>query len=212
VVKEGEIYHLGLRFLDLGEYVQTRKCGYRLAEKAVYDLSDETDEECEFVSENNGQGIIVHESHHPENKFEGANDQTYKSSTVVGTYFHLHNHAAGKAILAELSDERIEEIIDQWGLPGNTDNTITRVDELWNELERIREQGISYSDEEFTQGLREVARRVNDPNGDCIGALAVLAPRYRMSNDRFRNDIPEILRESVDELEAEIETRYLDDF
>ncbi|MFC6722960.1 IclR family transcriptional regulator [Halobium palmae] len=212
VVKEGEIYHLGLRFLDLGEYVQARKYGYRLAKTAVYELSEEINEECEFLAENNGQGIIVHESHHPENKFEGTNSRTYKDSTVVGTYFHLHNHAAGKAILAELTNDEIETIVDKWGLPANTDHTITTTDELWDELEKIREQGLAFSDEEFTEGLREVARRVENPNGDCIGALAVIAPRYRMSDSRFKHEVPEKLREQVDSLEAQIEAGYLDDF
>jgi DNA-binding IclR family transcriptional regulator len=212
VVKEGEVYHLGLRFLNFGEYVQTRKCGYRFAEQAVYDLSEEVGEECEFIAENNGQGIIVHESHHPENKFEGTHDQAYASETVVGSYFCLHNHAAGKAILAELSEDRIEKIIDDWGLPANTEHTITTVDELRNELDDIRERGFAFSDEEYTEGLREVARRVKDPTGRCIGALAIIAPRYRMDDPRFQQEIPDILGEHVDELESKIEAHYLDDF
>lgn len=211
ITREGEHYHIDLKFLNLGEYARSRKCGYRLVEDTIYELHDEVNEECEFIVENAGRGILVYESYHPESQYEGNSVATYKDSATVGTYFRLHNHAAGKAILAALSDERIEEIIEQWGLPPRTDRTITTRDELRDELDAIREQKIAYSDEEFARGLREVARCVTDPLGNCVGALAVIGPTYRMTDSKFTREIPDLLEDHVTTLETKIEAEYLDD-
>jgi DNA-binding IclR family transcriptional regulator len=212
LVKEGEIYHIDIKFLHLGEYARSRKCGYRLAKNTIHELSDETNQECEFIVESDGRGILVYESYHPESEFPGASGRFNVDSNHVGSYFQLHNHAAGKAILAELPDERVEEIVDRWGLPPKTRNTITTEEELWDELEQIREQGISFADEEFAKGLREVAMCVNNPDGTCLGAIAVIAPTYRIGDEKFTQHLPTQLEKHVSELEDTIEDEFLSDF
>jgi len=212
VVKEGELYCIDIKFLHFGEYARGRKCGYRLTKNALHELSGETNEECEFIVENDGRGMLVHESYHPESKFPDASGRFGADSNHIGSYFHLHNHAAGKAILAELPDKRVEEIVDRWGLPPKTRNTITTREELWDELEQIRAEGISYSDEEFAKGLREVAMCVNNPDGTCLGAIAVIAPAYRIDDEKFIEDLPRQLEKYVSNLEAAIGEEYLSDF
>lgn len=44
----------------------------------------------------------------------------------VGRYFYMHNSANGKVMLARVSDDRVTEILNQWGLPAVTENTIRR--------------------------------------------------------------------------------------
>jgi DNA-binding IclR family transcriptional regulator len=212
VVKQGELYCIDIKFLHFGEYARARKCGYRLSKSTLHELSDETNEECEFIVENDGRGMLVHESYHPESRFQDASGRSDTDSDHIGSYFQLHNHAAGKAILAELPNKRVEEIVECWGLPPKTRNTITTREELWDELEQIRSEGISYSDEEFAKGLREVAMCVNDPNGSCLGAIAVIAPAYRIDDEKFTEELPRQLEKHVSDLEATIGEKYLSDF
>ena len=52
-----------------------------------------------------------------------------------------HCSAIGKALLSHLPDDGVRTIVARTGLPARTATTITDVDELLRELERVREQG-----------------------------------------------------------------------
>lgn len=208
LTKEGEMYHVGLRFLNHGEYARSRKQAYVLAEETVSNLSEQIDEEVEFVVENDGRGILVHESFHPDSQFDSKDSHTSKSITAAGIYYYLHSVATGKAILAEYSRDRVEEIVDQWGLQEQTEKTITDQDSLFESLDAIKERGVAFADEEYVNGLREVGRIVKNPDGSILGAIAVIGPTYRFQNERFNNEIPNILDEYVTSLEDKIEEAY----
>lgn len=96
------------------------------------------------------------------------------------------------------------EIIDEQGLPALTENTITEVDKLLDELDKIEETSISYNRQENTEGLHAVAVPVNGPDG-VFGALGVSGPAHRMRGARFESEIPDLLLGSSNELELRIE-------
>ncbi|SDX74479.1 IclR family transcriptional regulator [Halopenitus persicus] len=204
VVKEGEQYHIGLKFYNLGGYARSRKKQHKLAIETTRELANETREEVDMVVENDGRGLILEESYHPEHRYAasdgGMGNQEYHS----GTYYHLHCTASGKALLATMSKERVNEIVDRWGLPRRTENTITSKTELFDELKDIKQRGFAYSDEEAVEGLRAVGHRVKGVSGNTICAISLFGPSYRMTDTRFRKEIPKILRSSVETLEEKI--------
>jgi DNA-binding IclR family transcriptional regulator len=208
LTKEGEVYHVGLRFLNHGEYARSRKQAYVLAEETISNLSSQIDEEVEFVVESNGRGILVHESFHPDSQFDSKDSHTSPSGTSTGIYYYLHSVATGKAILAEYSKNRVDEILDQWGLREQTEKTITDRASFFEILETIEQQGIAFADEEYVDGLREVGRRVKNPDGSVLGAIAVIGPTYRFQNERFTDEIPDLLEDHVTTLEMKIEEAY----
>jgi len=61
-------------------------------------------------------GIYLHRS---------TGELAVNSDSYIGHRVHLHNTALGQAILAHLPAERVEEIVDRYGLPASTENTIT---------------------------------------------------------------------------------------
>lgn len=203
LAKEGEQYALGLKFLNYGTHARSQKVEYSLAVETVRTLAEETEEEVDFVVENDGRGIVVHESYHPHSQYqEGSPAAT--DAINAGTYYHLHSIAAGKAILAELSDESVAAIVERWGLPERTDRTITSLDALREELATVRETGIAYSDEEYADGMRAVGRRVESPTGSLVGSISITGPAYRMTGELFEDRIPSLLDEHIKKLEAEI--------
>ncbi|ADD07213.1 IclR family transcription regulator (plasmid) [Natrialba magadii ATCC 43099] len=211
LTKEGAVYQIGLRFLNHGEYARSQKRAYTLAKQTVTELSDQIDEEVEFVVENNGRGILVHESFHPDSHIPSKERHLSTAPSAAGIYYDLHCVATGKAILAELPAERVETILDNWGLPRQTANTITERAVLSQELEQIRERGIAFADEEYVDGLREVGRPVKEPDGNVLGAIAIIGPKYRFTDNRYTDELPDILTQYVDELETEIESTYVDE-
>jgi DNA-binding IclR family transcriptional regulator len=198
VVKEGDSYQIGLRFLDYGEYARKRGDIHDLASPLVDDLADETDERALFMTEEHGRGVYL---------YRGIGEHAVKTNSRIGTYRYLHTIAGGKAIMANLPESRRNEILDRWGLPARTEATITDRDEFYRELEEIQERGVAFNDEETIEGLRAVAVPVTGPNGEVHGALSVSGPTHRIRGDWFREEIPNLLLGTANELELNLEYR-----
>ncbi|WP_435098163.1 IclR family transcriptional regulator [Halorubrum sp. N11] len=195
VVKEGDIYHLGLAFLELGEYVRTRKEPYTTAESYTKRLASETDSRAVFAVEEHGKGVYIY-------TFSG--DHAVWTYSTVGKRFPLHATAAGKSILSALPEERVEEIIDQHGLEPITEQTITDKETLLAELKTIDEQGYAFNHEEQLDGVKAVGVPVTGPNQRVLGAFSVAIPANRSKGEWFEEDVPEIILATANEFELEI--------
>lgn len=206
--KEGDAYQIGLRFLNLGEYARSRWPAAELIKESISVLSRRTDEEIDFVAEDHGRVLTVFESYHKWVKYDSGDEREADGTRYraqIGTYYYSHATASGKAILTEYPRDRVERILDQWGLPPKTENTITDRETLFAELERIDRQGYAVDDEEYTAGLRSVGKAVTDPAGDVLGALSVSGPTYRMNGSVLAEEIPRTLADVVADLEADID-------
>ena len=201
VKKEGEHYSLGLKFYNKGNHVADTQPYFEIAERIVEELAAELGEDTEFIVENDGRGMVIAASYHKRSE--------YSEKQHLGSYFPLHATAAGKAILAGLPDEKVKRKLSRQGMEACTDNTITTTNELFGELNKIRDRGYAQTDEEFAEGLRAVAKRVDSPYGSPLGAISVLAPIYRMESESFTEQIPQILAEKVTEFEEELGQRPL---
>lgn len=209
VQRSGENYHLGLKFLDLGEFVRSQ-WPLKSINETVETLSEETGEEVDFLTEDRGRVMTIDKSYRKYHKLvkygeagEASPDENYRAQ--FGNYYHMHVTGAGKAILAEFSRSRVAAIIDRWGLPAMTENTITSRDALHDELEQIRQRGYAVTNEEYADGLRSVAKVVNNPNGGVFGALNVAGPTYRMDGVVVDREIPTALETACADLEAKLD-------
>lgn len=194
VVKSGDIYHLSLHFLGLASYVRNRRNAYRIADSYTDQLARETECRAVFVVEENGRGVYMY-------TYSGKH-AVWKYSTV-GKRFHLHQTAAGKAILSRLPRERVIDIVEEWGLPAKTENTITDRSVLLEELEAIEDRGVAFNDEEQLDGVKAVGVPVDGSDGRVVGAFSVASPANRMTEDRFEDEIPKILLGVANEFELE---------
>ncbi len=196
VVKEGDQYHVGLEFLDLGAYAKNRRSGYRFCTQNVREIAEETGERAQFVVEEGGQGIYLHT--------EASDARAVLIDRRTGIQRYLHSTAAGKAILAELPEQRVAEIVEEHGLPAETDQTITDWDVLMEELEAIRERGVAYNEDESVEGLRAVGVTVCGADGLILGALSVSGPSKRLRGELYREKIPNILLGHANEIELNV--------
>lgn len=201
LVKQANTYHLGLQFLHLGEYTRHRKPAYSLAHQKVNNLASDLNEEVDFTVPEHGRMISLYHS---------VGDQM-SSGLQVGRWFHMHDTAAGKAALAEMDDDEVEAIIDQWGLPAKTDNTITDPDMLFEALEVVRERGYAINDQELLDGYHSVGVAVKGPDEQTIGALTVGGPTYRIRSSLESADLLDTLFDTVEELQRDIATAPADE-
>jgi len=193
VVKENNRYRLSLRFLGLGEHVRDQMQIRDVVEKEIEKLAEESGEVAQFMVKEHGRGVYLH-------KAEGEN--AVQTSSFVGDRNPLHSTALGKAILAFLPEERVDQIVDQHGLPAKTPNTITDRGELDEELEQTREEGLAFDHEEIFKGLQCVAAPVIDQQGELIGAVSVTGPTSRMQGSRLKEEIAEMVQHASNVIEV----------
>jgi DNA-binding IclR family transcriptional regulator len=195
VLKDGDVYRVSLRFLDLGEHARNRRKVYELAKPEIEELADETGEIANLLVEENGRGVYLWSS-------EGEN--AVPLDIAPGKHVHLHATALGKCILAHLPEKRVEEIIDRRGLLAETDATITDSDALMEELEAVREQGYAIDDEERLTGMRCIGTTVKSESGNVIGAISVSGPTSAMPMDRLTDSLAEQLEGAANVIELKV--------
>ena len=194
VVEEDDGYHIGLRFLELGEFALRRRVGYELAGEKVREIAENTGERVQFIVEEHGDAVYLHRSF---------GENAVRTDPGIGSRIPLHATAAGKAILANLPEDRLFEIIEQTPFDPLTENTITDRDALLSELETISERGYSFNIQENLEGLNAVGVPVMGRN-EVIGALSISGPSHRLKGDRLKSALPDLLMGEANELELNI--------
>jgi DNA-binding IclR family transcriptional regulator len=195
IIKDGGSYRIALRLLEFGGYARHGEQLYEIGKDKVTELAEETGEMANLLIEEDGMGIYLHRAH---------GDQSVQTDSYIGQRVHLHNTALGKTILANLSQERVDEIIDEHGLPATTENTITDRDELLQELEEVREEGVAYDDEARVKGLRCVAVPILNNNDNVEGAISLSGPTSRFQGETYYSEIPEMLKNAANVIELNI--------
>lgn len=195
VVKEDNAYYVGLRFLDLGAQARSNLPIYDIAKPEVQALAEETGELSNLLVEEHGKGVYI---------YHDTGEDAVRVDTTTGRRVHLHNTGLGKAILAHYPRERVEEILDQHGMPATTENTITDRETLFDELAEVRETGFAFDYEERLNGLRCVAAPILDKDDRVVSAVSVSGPTSRMSTERFTEEIPELIRNAVNVIELNV--------
>lgn len=194
VEKRGDRYHLGTRFLKYGCFARKQKDVYQASKKEIEKLAYRTGELVSLGIEDGGQRAVLYRA-------EGENAVYDKSPT--GEYTYMHWSSLGKALLAALSDERVEEIIDEHGLPRATENTITDREELLAELDRASNRGYAVEDEEREPGIRSIGRPIVC-DSEVKGAIAVAGPKHRFTAEY----IEEILHKHLKDTTNVVELKY----
>jgi DNA-binding IclR family transcriptional regulator len=195
LVKEGDIYHLSLQFLDKGGYVRNRKHAYNIVMQKVESIAEETEERVQFIVNEGGLGYYIHTV---------TGTHAVQVDARIGKTTYLHASAAGKSILSHLPEEYIDMLVATRGLPKITENTITDKAELLAELEEIRERGTSYNMEESIEGLCAVGVPVLDETDQPIGGLSISGPSNRMEGSLLENKLPDLLLGAANEIELNI--------
>lgn len=186
---DGE-YSLSFKFLEFGIRTRSQTELYETARPELKRLSEETDGTSWLLVEEHGRSVHL-------DKVDGKH--ATPSRARVGERTNLHDHSGGKVILAFLPEARVDEIIEQRGLPKRTENTIVTRDELMDELETIRSQGYAVNDNEYTEGLRAVSAPILK-DGELLGAVGLSDASHRMQGEKFEKTIPDLLMGAADSI------------
>lgn len=195
IIREGDEYYIGLRFLDYGWNARNRKEGYKMAESIVKELAEETDDRAQFIVEEHGYAIYIHRE---------TGSHAVLTDPGIGKRVCLHATSHGKAIMSRWPEERVHEHVDRHGLPEYTQNTITERSDLLAELEKVRERGYSLAREEHTENIYGMGTPVMGRDDNVLGALSVSGLINRMEGDWFKNELPDNLIGYANEIELNL--------
>ena len=200
VVQEDDKYRLSYLFFNFGQFIKHRTPLCRIAEPQLQSLSKDTSEHAVLITEEFGEAIYLFRS-----IGKGEVDEEFREG-LLEKRAKLHENSVGKAILAQYDRERIEEIIEYHGLPERTSSTITDREELWKELERIREQGYAINNEESVPGIRSIGAPITLSDGRTPGAISLGGPASRMTMERMRSELAPKLIDTANIIQVRIET------
>jgi DNA-binding IclR family transcriptional regulator len=198
LVKEGREYALSLRFFQIGAFVRTSSPLFETARPELDRLADDTGETTHLSTEEHNCQIHLYKAHGE--KAVGSEYHRFKLHAAS----HLHETATGKAILSRLPRRRVEEILDEHGLPGKTEHTITDRAALFEELDRTAERGYALNEEEEILGLRAVGAPIVNRDGAVLGSISLSGPTSRLRGERFREEVPELIKQTANVIELDL--------
>lgn len=114
-------------------------------------------------------------------------DQTISFNSEVGDTMELYSSAMGKAVLATMTSEQLDEYFSNTKLSPLTPHTITNIDKLKYQLIEVRQNGYSIDDQENQKDVICVGAAITKYN-KFFAAFSVSTPKYRLNNillDKF---------------------------
>jgi IclR family acetate operon transcriptional repressor len=114
---------------------------------------------------------------------------TMRMFTEVGRQVDLHCTGVGKALLAQLDDKRVHEIVRRVGLHRQTEHTLATEADLMAELTEVRARGYALDEQEQEPGVRCVAVPVG-PEPMSWMAVSVSGPVTRMTDELVARAVP----------------------
>lgn len=106
--------------------------------------------------------------------------------SMVGKRIPLYCSGVGKALLADMEDDKIREIWDKSDKKMLTGHTITDFETLINEIHSIRKKGYATDNEENELGIRCIAATITNTNHSPQYAFSISAPSHRMDDAKMK--------------------------
>jgi IclR family acetate operon transcriptional repressor len=163
-IDPGPRYVLGLKLLRLGDLVGQQISSAKLGLPTLRELSSVTGMTARLASNEGGYPVFLE-------RIDG--EGSVRFHAPLGQREQPHATAAGKAILAHLEEDEVRRILGDSGMPRYTAKTLTDIESLLIELERIRNVGYALDDEEEAEGVFCVGAAFFDHQRACVGALSV---------------------------------------
>lgn len=173
-LKNSQNYRLGFKILELSYFLRSNLPIVQHALPLLEDLQMETGEIIYLTSHINGR-VLYLEGIYPTRRMG--------NYSICGKTLPMHCTGCGKAMLAFLPQNEIEDIIDYWGTPAITSHTIIDQEKLYEELETIRKRGYSTDSQEESLGVKCIGMAIRNSNGYPTGAISISGTTVSMKDE-----------------------------
>jgi DNA-binding IclR family transcriptional regulator len=182
-------YRLGSRLLVLtSRYLSTIDL-VRIGRPILQELVSEVNEGGEIAVMKETEILILHKEDC---------SRPFKYAIAIGDRGPIYATAAGKAILAYLSEDQRSRYLSLVKLAPITKNTITNRQALLRGLKDIRSTGLAYGRDELYEGVSAIAAPIFDLHGSIAGSIIVTLPSARFKPERRRIIEPRLRRAAAE--------------
>jgi DNA-binding IclR family transcriptional regulator len=179
---DGRRYEASLRLWELGIRVSARLDLRSVASPHLRELAATTQETAHLSVFDGQEAVFI-------DKADGVH--------AVRTYVNIGDRApaycstSGKSMLAYQPEETVRRV--GANLRRFTENTVTSLNRLRADLERIRQQGYSITSGEWRAGVLGIATAIKSPSGQVVGAIGVAGPEDRMREADMQRTIAAVV-------------------
>lgn len=168
-------YQLGIKLFELGMRVYENMELTKIALPFMKELKDQINEAIQLVVRDADEALYVE-------KIDS--DQVFRLYTAKGRRAPLYAGASGRVLLAGLTDEEINHLLDK-PLKKFTEKTPTTKEDIWEKILFIRKKGYSISQEELWPTSMEVAVPIYDQTRNIIASLSAAGPIFRITDSKI---------------------------
>jgi IclR family acetate operon transcriptional repressor len=162
--RPGPRYNLGTALIRLGDITRSQLPLGDICRPVLTELADLTKMTARVALWDDGYPVFIERVDGP---------GSVRFHTPLGQREVPHASAAGKAMLATMSEDQVRTICGSTGLQHRTANTITDIDSLLANLALARRNGFAVDDEEDAEGIFCAGAVFFGYDGSCAGAISV---------------------------------------
>lgn len=170
-------YSLTFKFCRISNQILSQNNMIDLARPYIKELAEQSGETVHLVQIDGIHAVYI-------DKVE-ASRNSVRLVSQVGKSIPLYCSGVGKAMLAEMTDEKIRSVWEQSEIKKLTEYTVTDFEEFRSLIADIRKNGYALDNEENELGVRCIAVSLKSFNGKPSYAISVSAPKDRMTDDRI---------------------------
>jgi IclR family acetate operon transcriptional repressor len=189
--RPGPRYFLGTALIRLGDITRSQLPLGDICRPVLAQLADITKMTSRVAIYDAGYPVFIERVDGP---------GSVRFHTPLGQREEPHASAAGKAMLATMTDDQVRAICAEHGLPARTGRTITDIGLLIDTLERVRANGFAVDDEEDAEGIFCVGAAFFGHDSTCAGAVSVTGIKSDRLTWRQVNEIGVTVNEAAGEV------------
>lgn len=169
-------YIIAFKFIAMALSYQDKTQLEDIVRPVLVELVQEIGESVQFAVEQNRQLIYV-------DRVDGI--KPLRVASMLGKMAPLHATAAGKVWLSSLSRDDVASLMKERNMKAFTERTITNIEDLFIEIEKVGTQGFATSDEEINRTVFALAAPVLDRKRRVRAAVVATIPKYEASAKRI---------------------------
>lgn len=166
-----QTWHIGAGAFRIGSRFLRRTSLVERARPELRALMRDTGETANLAVAREGRVLFVSQVETHEN---------IRAFFPPGTMSPMHCSGIGKALLAQMSEAEVAEVVAQQGLERFTRYTLVNAATLRAELGIIATRGFAIDNEEKSIGMRCVAAPIFDMNGEAVAGISISGPSSRL--------------------------------
>ncbi|HEV8459809.1 MAG TPA: IclR family transcriptional regulator [Gaiellaceae bacterium] len=192
-------YRLGPRVLDLGFSAINSMDLREVAAPHLQALSDETGRTVNMAVLDGADIVYIERC-----RTSQRGQRDIDLNLHIGSRLPAYCTSMGKVLLAGLEPERQREVLEEVQFTQRGPNTLTELEDLLVELEKVRENGLAVNNEELAYGLRSIAAPVRSQTGEVVAAINLAVHRTMVSLDSLVAHLGPQLKQTAGEISARI--------